>query len=1099
MKKDDVHQKGVCLANTLFVKIWRIMKLTGLLMLISFIAVSASTYSQNAHFSFKIENGTLNDLFLYLEQNSEYRFAYNKSDLDDTQKISYEFADESVEQILNKVLDTERLSISVKKGYIIITNKGNIVDKPSFSNLPIQVSGRATDSSGSPLPGVTVIVKGTTQGTITDTDGNYSLANVSSDGTLVFSFVGMKTQEIPVAGKSVVNVTLAEDAVGIEEVVAVGYGTMKRSDLTGSIGSIGSEIISNKPVMSVDQSLQGKIAGVNVSQLNHAPGETTTIRIRGGNSLSASNSPLWVVDGYPVENLNMFDPNDIESIEILKDASATAIYGSRGANGVIIVTTKRGKTGNSVVEFNTSVGFSNAINIPELADCNLYLDVYKEVLPNSPSIEEPWRSANTDWLQLAYGNTGITQNYQISVRGGNEQVNYSVGGSYYTQNGITPNIGFNRGTFNMKLDGKISPKIKIGNSTFLSRTSNYGIKPQDHIIQALPTMLNKDENGNYVAVKDYPYQFAENHTYSYLQVVEDKTNDVTKYRMLSNMFVSWEIVTGLVFKTSWGVDYYNLNNEKFSPSYTENDGSSRGSISIRETMDWLNENTLTFDKDFNENHKLNAMIGFTQQTNMYKERNMSGENFLNDALGIEGIAGAETQSAWTSKQRWNLLSGIARVNYKFKQKYLFTAAIRADGCSKFGENNKWGYFPSGAFAWRAGEENFIKNLNVFNNLKFRVSYGINGNQGISPYQSLSKISTSKTVLNDNLVNAAYPSSSPYKDLRWEKTAQTDLGIDMSFFNSKLNFTADYYIKRTSDLLIDVPLPLTAGGEGLVTRNLGSLENKGFEFGINTHLDINKLRWDIGLVFSTNKNTVTNIEGRDDYWVQGVSQMGDFLKVEEGKPVGNIWGYRTDGIYQKDDDFSIQGSEPGNIKYVDQNDDKKINADDRVILGNAIPDFIAGLSMDFFYKNIELNLSFNSSIGNDLVNVNWAKWETANPSSNFLTEVGRERWREDYSSNKYPKAASGYNQGQKITDRIVEDASFLRLQNLRLAYTFRTSTISWLQNASIYLSGQNLFCLTKYRGFDPEVSTTGSDVLSLGGDYNAYPATRTYTIGLNVKF
>lgn len=1075
-------------------KIFRIMRLTVFLTLICVIQVFAEkSFSQTTSLTLELKNTSVENVLLNIEEQSRYVFLYNKDLIDVSRKVDVRFKEANIEEVLKSIFNSTGIQ------YRIIGNQ--IALSPDYfqQSKTVKVAGKVTDSSGVPLPGVTVVIKSTTYGTITDSNGNYSFSDVPGDGILVFSFVGMKTQEIPVAGKTTVNVIMAEETIGLDEVVAIGYGTMKKSDLTGSLGSVGSEIISARPVMSIDQSLQGRVAGVNVSQLNHEPGRTSIIRIRGGNSLSASNSPLWVVDGYPVENLNMFNPNDIESIEILKDASATAIYGSRGANGIILVTTKRGLTGKASVEFNTSVEFSNSVNMPKLADCDLYLDVYEEVLGNSASIEEPWRSANTNWLELAYGGTGITQNYQLSVRGGNERTQYAMGGSYLGQTGTTPNIGFNRGTFSLKLDSKINSKLKIGSSTFLSRTFNYGRKPQDHIIEGLPTMLNKDENGDYIPFEDYPYIYAESHKANYLQIVEDQTNDVARYRVLSNMFINWEIIPGLIFRTSWGIDYYNENSESYTPVYLTDTELSQGSINIQETMDWLNENILTFDKDFNENHGFNAMIGFTQQTNMQKDRDMEGENFLNDALGIEGISAAEVQYIETERQRWDLLSGIARVNYRLKQKYLFTAAIRADGCSKFGENNKWGYFPSGAFAWRASEENFIKNLKGFSNLKFRVSYGITGNQGISPYQSLAKISTSTTFLNDTEVIAAYPSSPPYKDLRWEKTAQTDIGIDMAFFDSRLDFTADYYIKKTSDLLIDVPLPLTAGGEEFLTRNLGDLENKGFEFGINTHLDINKLRWDIGLVFSTNKNTVTNIEGRDDYWVQGVSDMGDFLKIEEGEPVGNIWGYQTDGIYQKNDDFSIADSEPGNIKFVDQNNDNEINTSDRVIIGNALPDFIAGLNMDFFYKNFELNMSFNSSVGNDLVNVNWVKWETPNPTANFLAEAGYERWREDYPSNKYPKSASGYNQGQKITDRIVEDASFLRLQNLRLAYRFPAKNISWLKNATLYVSGQNLFCITNYRGFDPEVSTTGSDVLSLGGDYNAYPATRTYTIGLNVKF
>ena len=962
-----------------------------------------------------------------------------------------------------------------------------------------QITGTVTDESGQPLPGVTVVITGTTLGTATNKDGVYSLTNIPDNATLKFSFVGMRTEEVIVGNQTNIDVTMAVDAIGLDEVIAVGYGTAKRSDLTGSVGSVGKETISDRPVMSIDQSLQGRVAGVSVSQLNHEPGETTTIRIRGGNSLSASNSPLWVVDGYPVENLNMFNPNDIESMEILKDASATAIYGSRGANGVILVTTKRGFTGRESIEFNTSVGFSKTVNMPELADADLYYQVYQEALINPPPIEEPWRSANTDWLNLAYGKTGITQNYQISVRGGNERTLYSLAGSQLDETGTTPQIGFKRSTFSLKLDNDIVPKLKIGNSSILSRTLNYGNSMDSHIIQLLPTMLNKDESGNYVTLNEYPYQFAEApQKINYFRNNEDQTHNTTRYRILSNLYLNWEIASGLVFRTTWGIDYYNSNSENYSPSYTQGTEISQGSIDIREYLDWVNENTLTYDKDFNENH-FNAMIGITQQTNIRKDRNMDGQKFLNDAIGIEGISGAEVQNISTNKQKWDLLSGIARVNYIVKQKYLFTAAIRADGCSKFGENNKWGYFPSGAFAWRASEEDFIKNLGFFSYLKFRASYGITGNQAISPYQSLAKISTDKTFLDDKEVIAAYPSSPPFKDLRWEKTAQSDIGVDMSFFRSKLSFTADYYIKKTTDLLIDVPSPLTAGGQEFITSNLGDLENKGFEFGINSHLDFNKLRWDIGLVFSTNKNTVTNIEGRDDYWVQGVSQMGDFLKIDEGQPLGNIWGYQTDGIYQTGDDLSIVGSEPGNIKYVNQNDDNAITAEDRVIIGNALPDFTAGLNMDFYYRNFELNMSFNSSVGNDLVNVNWAKWETPNPSANFLAVAGRERWTVDNPGNTYPKSVPGYNQGQKITDRIVEDASFLRLQNLRFAYRFPVENISWLQDAALFLSGQNLFCLTKYRGFDPEVSTTGSDVLSIGGDYSAYPATRTYTIGLNVKF
>ncbi|MGV8096728.1 MAG: TonB-dependent receptor [Mangrovibacterium sp.] len=1104
MKKDDLHQKGVWMDDALLKKIWRMMKLTGLLMLISFIAISAGTYSQNTHFSFKIENGTLHDLFLYMEKNSNLRFAYNKSDLDDTQRVSCKFENESVEQILNKVLDTDKLSISVKNEYVIITNKGNVTGKPfnNTINQPVRtISGKVTDSNGSPLPGVTVVIKGTTQGTITDVNGNYSFSNVPGDATLVFSFVGMETQEIPVSGKTAINVTMQEGTIGIEEVVAIGYGTQKKSDLTGSVVSVNAEKLRNTANTNLSLTLQGTIPGLDVTTSNFAPGSDQTLTIRGESSLSASNDPLIIMDGIPFEgSLNNINTLDIESVSVLKDASSCAIYGARAANGVILITTQKGEMGKTRISYNGSFGIQSIQNNVDMLNPDDYIAFITEYnrwqgrttnldplsLLKANEIPQYEAGITTDWMDLIF-RTAFQQEHTISMSGANEKTSYYNSISYLNQEGLLEGDGFKRYSIRSNLQHNLNDWLKIGSNIQLTHNDYGGTSPSIGYAQVMsPYGKLKEDNGTYTLYPNYPETYFIN---PYANI--DATNDDRRRTAIINLFSeirpSW--LPGLSYRLNLGVYMYDRKTGSYSPSTTYTGRQSGGIATISNSDDfrWTLENIVDYKQSFG-NHYLSFTGLYSREGSRDESSWMQGKGFVNDDNLYHYMESAEQKDISSDMSETTLESLMGRLNYDFQKKYFLTLTVRRDGYSGFGANNKYGVFPSGALGWVINQENFFSNspgLQFIDFLKLRLSYGINGNMAIDPYKTLDSFSTIYTIFGDNTetVNGLKNSVIGNPDLKWEGTESYNAGLDFTLFGNRISGTVDLYKSNSRNLLMSRQVPVMNGYTS-VWDNVGKTENKGIELTLNTlNIKRGNFSWSSSFNFSLNRDKIVALKENN---IQDLAN-----KWFVGKPLRVYYDYKMIGVWQLDDDIANSWqptAKAGSAKLEDINPDGKITSDDRTIIDSKLPNWRAGLTNELKYKNWMLTIFINTVQGihqpNDLLNP-WHYYIEKN--TNY---VNIPYWTPDRPSNQYvsPGYDGLYN---TLQHQIYQDASFIRIKDVTLSYDCPKQFINkWgINNLKLYLKGNNLYTFTKWIGYDPE--TTSSSI-------GAYPSARLISVGVNIE-
>lgn len=761
-------------------KMLNIMKITALLFFVALLQVSANSYSQQTRLSMKFEKETLESVFSKIEANSDFSIFYKNELIKDSKEVSGEYKNASVFDILDEVLKSENLSYTVRNKLImIVSNTEGVSDNNTQQQKSI--SGKVTDSSGFPLPGVSVVVKGTTNGTITDGNGTYSLSNVPENATVQFSFVGMKGQEIAVGGKSTINVSMEEDAIGIEEVVAVGYGTMKKSDLTGSVVSVKSDQLVSFPVSGAVQALQGRAAGVQISSNNGDPGGSMRVRVRGGTSINASSDPIFVVDGFVGGILP--PPEDIESIEILKDASATAIYGSRGANGVIMVTTKRGTSGKTRIEFNTSYSAQNEIKRLDLLNAEQYTAITKEAFPNYVSSGE-----NTDWQDVVF-RTGAIQNHQLSFSGGNDNVNYYLSGLFYDQEGIIIGSGYKKYSVTSNINLNATEKLKIGLNIFAERAVTDGVPTQEgsggadgagvigSVIKFMPDQGIYRADGTYTTAAmhdpiDNPYA-----------IINEYTNDIVGDRLQANFSAEYKLLKDLSFKTTFGAS---TSNSRTGEYYTTllNRGRSYGGLgTIRSSKNTnlASENYVSYNTTLASVHKIGAMGGYSYQTYRNENWMASGSKFITDAVSFWNLGGgAVTQIPSSGLTEGKLASFYGRVNYGFNDKYLITFNARYDGSSNFSKNHKWAFFPSGAIAWNMKNEPFMNNVSAINQWKWRGSYGVTGNQAIAAYQTLAGLTNVFSIVNGVAVNAVRPSSVANDDLTWETTAQTDIGTDIGF-------------------------------------------------------------------------------------------------------------------------------------------------------------------------------------------------------------------------------------------------------------------------------------------------------------------------------
>ncbi|MBN1790005.1 MAG: TonB-dependent receptor [Bacteroidales bacterium] len=1106
------------------------MKLTILIACVCLVQVSASVTIHGQNVSIDVCGQPLKDVFKTIEDQSNYRFFYNESFADLNRIITYSTSNKPITEVLDNLFKGSKVS------YKILEN--NLVVIGLVSELQQQkITGRVIDaSSGDPLPGVYIMIKGTTQGVISDVNGRYSI-DVSEPGTvLVFSFVGYNTEEVTLQNQQEINVSLTPDIKALEEIVVVGYGAVKKSDLTGSVSSIKYEDFKKSSLSSFDQAIQGRAAGVQVTQASSAPGGRVMIRVRGGNSLSSSNEPLYIVDGYPISAGNTaggngagqnplatINPADIASIEILKDASATAIYGARGANGVVLITTKRGQIGKTMITFDGYWGTQKIAKKLDMMNAREFALLVNEARANdglgaafpNPTNLYYFPDPNTlgegvDYQDEVFHEAPVSS-YNLGISGGNEITRYAVGGSYFGQTGVLRGSDFQRASFRANIDTKLAKNLSLATNITASHVwGNNGKSEGDGgnnagavnaAILMPPTVPIKMEDGSYTQMNPTP---GGSTIQNPVPIVKFATDYQEIDRVLGSVDANWNIMEGLSLKVTFGTDMSIADRQVYWPKETVNGFNAKGSGSqaSRKMTSYLNENILTYNKTFGD-HSLNVVGGYTRQVFNDRSFDAAATNFPTDLWDANNLDGGTVYSQPNSnRSKSQLASYLGRVNYIFKEKYLFTFTARADGSSKFGANNKWAFFPSVAVAWRISQENFFKSLNLISNLKLRASYGQTGNQDIASYQSLARLGVMNYPFNSTLSSGIGPNNIPNPDLKWETTSTTDVGIDLGIFNNRLNLVVDYYYKKTTDLLWNISIPRTTGFSSIF-KNVGSLENKGLEISLGADIFTGQFQWNSQLNWSRNRNKVLEIPG---FTPSTQGSLSGHLKVngswlEPGLPVG-VWNLlQYDGVFQDqaqlDDGPTSSGAKLGDARFIDKSGDGSINyTDDRMIVGDPNPSFIYGWSNNFKYKGLDLSVYIQGSFGNDILNVQRAETNVSGPWGNQRREI-LDRWTPTHTNTDIPRARVTVDPLLLQSSWLIEDGSYLRVKTITFGYTL--PEFKFMNSCRLYVTGQNLLTFTKYTGFDPEVNSQGNSNLQLGVDYNAYPASKSVMVGVSITF
>ena len=1028
------------------------------------------------------------------------------------------------------------------------------------------IKGVVSTSDG-PAIGATVRVKGTQNGVVTDLDGNYSIS-AAPGSTLQFSYVGYNSQEVKVGSQKVINVDLKEDSEVLSEVVVVGYGTMKKSDLTGAVAQVGEQAIEKSVPTSIDQVLQGRAAGVQIQANTGTPGGSSTIRIRGTNSLNASSQPIFVIDGVIIDSdgsddgntnpLAGINPSDIVTMDILKDASATAIYGSRASNGVIMITTKRGQTGKAQITYDGYVGWQQMPKKLDVLNLRQYAEHYNaisdaQIKPASGTFLRPdLLGEGTDWQDELFS-TAFMTNHSLSITGGGEKVTYALSGGYLNQDGIGLNTGFKRQTLRGNVDAELAKWLKGGISFSLSDSKQELEKNWDIIMTALksqPSVAVRNPEGGYDGPDD---QWMPDNA---VALAEIKTNFTKRQNYRVNTYLEAIILKGLTFKTELSADY-NLNKTKFyQPDYTFGvrvSDQRDGQWTKNDTKYWSWRNILTYIGTIAEKHNLNVMLGQEMSDSYWENFSVKNSGYLSNSV-TDLIAGETTgnniELTQGNQDGFRLFSYFGRALYNYDDRYLLTATLRCDGSNKFAKGHRWGWFPSAAAAWRVSQENFLKDNKVINNLKLRVGWGATGNQNVQQWAYQAMLANYTTTWGVGVLNANNANS----ELKWETTYATNVGMDLSLFDSRIDIVFDWYYKKTKDLLMirDLPAFLGSGGGsnyGVATNpwgNVGSLRNTGVEVTVNTsNIETKDFQWRSNIVFSLNRNKVTQLDtttGTLPQTLQIGSETATVTNTVVGEPIGQFWGYKVIGRFDKPEDFYYKDAS-GNIQPValpegasiatsptsggvfigdyifeDINGDGVINNNDQTFIGNPEPKFTWGFGNTFSYKGFDLSVQFSGSYGNKIMNYGRRFLEITGSTANQLTSVMDYARVEmidangpvDYRNYKVtnpgtimPRLSteSGVNNNTRVSDAFVEDGSYIRLQNVSLSYTLPRKLLAktFLSNVKLYCNVQNVFTLTKYDGFDPEVGSMRGNALLNGVDYSRYPSPRIYTVGLNVQF
>ena len=971
------------------------------------------------------------------------------------------------------------------------------------------ISGLVTDTSGQPVIGASVIdINDRTIGTITDIDGRYTIASVLPNSTLEFSCIGYKTIRETINGRSTISVILEDDSEFLDEVVVVGYGTVRKKDLTGAVASVGDDAIKDKPVANIGQALQGKVSGVHIVD-NGAPGENVSIKIRGLGTINDSD-PLIVIDGIPTDlGLSAINTADIERIDVLKDASATAIYGSRGANGVVMITTRKGCSGDNRLSISANCALQDIIYIPEMLNAQEYAELSNEMLYAAGIVTNPQWSVpeklgtGTDWISEML-QKGFMQNYSVNYSGGNDKHTYYISGGFLKQDGIIKNIDYNRFTFQANTTSKVMEWLDLtSNITFSTDRKHSGSYSIGEAMNALPTLPVKDEDGSWSGPEGKAEWYGS--TRNPIGTMYTNSNDTEGYNILANLSAQITFTRWLKFKSTFGYDAKIWFNTSFSEAYpykpTPVEEASRYQASNK-AFTYLWDNYLTFDHTFADRHYVNIMAGTSAQWNDSSHFNATKAGFFfNQAIQMDN--GMKEKAIGGSASAWSLFSFMARANYSYDDRYLLTLTFRRDGSSHFAPTCRWGNFPSASFAWRISKEPWW-NESVINDLKARASYGITGNDKIGSYSFLSSYNTGVYIFKDTIAPTLSAVTMANPSIHWEEVRQCNVGVDLSLFDSRIVFSADGYLKNTVDMLVKAAIPITTGYEDTSTtyKNAGTVRNVGVEVNLNTvnieSKTLDGFRWETNANVTWNRNRIISLNSDTPLYLNEMS--GAYATIQkDGCPINSFYGYVTDGLFQTQEEvdksaFQEEDTAPGDIRFKDLNNDGVINEKDRTIIGNPNPEWIFSMTNTLSFKGFDLSIQFQGAAGYDILNANDMTNEGMSAAYNQTKSV-LYRWKGYGTSTFMPRAVYGDpNHNTRISDRFVEDGSFLRIKNVTLGYSFPEPWMEKirLKGARILLSCENALTLTKFSGFDPEVGING-----IAG--SRYPVTRTYSIGLNIQF
>lgn len=1066
--------------------------------------------------SLSLRKGTLKELFVAIENKSDYKFVYDSSEIDTGRSISAVYSNQDISTILSETLDG--LSYEIKGNQIII-RKSDAQEKKATAR--ITVSGKVTDANGEAIIGANILEKGSRTGSITDANGNFSLS-VASDASLKVSYIGYETREVKVKGRSQLSVVLEEDTKMVDEVVIVSYGSQLKREVTGSVAQINTSTLADMPVLQFSQELQGKIAGVQINQYSGQVGSGMAFRIRGAASLSSGNSPLVVVDGIPLTgDINNINPSEIESFSVLKDASASALYGSRAANGVILITTRKAQSGDVRMEFAANYGVQTVPQRgrPDMMTAREFAEFQNEYYEDrvkyegytgelDPLYANPERyGKGTDWFDVMTRSAAI-QKYDLSLFNGGKKCSTSAMIGYSMQDGVVENTGVKQ--ISARVNQIFKPKdfievgLNVAPSYKLDHNSLIAFDGVNNLfnkaIQASPLVAPVDENGNMPLYVNTSPMLANINPY---KIIMETVDDYATARLLANGYLSVTPLKGLTLKTSLATDMTWERRKYFKPGSVDAEGIASGTSSYYNDYTWISETNATYANTFRNDHKLEVLLGFSAQKYCKESNSVSGSHFSSDDIPYLNNA-TNITSGTSNITEYALLSLLGRVNYNYKNKYLISAALRYDGSSRFGSNNRYGYFPSISGGWVVSEEPFMQSVPHLNMLKLRASYGVTGNDNIGNYTHIANIGEYNYVLNGTLVSGASNSNIANVNLGWERTAQFDIGLDLSMFNNRFTFSYDYYKKATDNMIQERPIP-QASGFASITSNVGKIHFWGHEFSLGYNNTFGKFSWQSNFNISFDRNKIVELV-EPGYITRNTSEYSDYYRNQEGYPLSQFFGYIKLGLYKDEEDLATSPksstSQVGTIKFKDVNKDGVINVKDRTFIGDPNPDFLFGFTNNFKYSNFDLSISMTGSYGGKVVNALKHQYLGNLDGAFNILAAAKDRWRspEQPGSGDYPRTMTGTTaEHRKVNTSWIESNSHLAVKNITLGYTLPLPQNRYCSKLRVYASIQNVCFISKYDGANPEVSLNGLNGTGIGVDENSYPVPRVYSLGLNVTF